>query len=55
LTSIRLPVTLLDELRDLARQETQRTGETVTWARLLRDGARRLLKDSKQSARPQPE
>jgi hypothetical protein len=48
LSSIRMPVQLLDDLKALARAETERTGETVTWARLLRDGARQLLKGMKR-------
>jgi hypothetical protein len=56
LTSIRLPAALLGDLKTLAKQETLRTGERVTWARLLRDGARHLLKEAKRSApHTQPE
>jgi hypothetical protein len=49
-TSIRMPPGLLEELKTLARQETARTGETVTWAKLLREGARRTLREAKKGA-----
>ncbi len=50
LTSIRMPPELLAELRALAREESVRRGEQVTWARLLREGARRTLQLAKKRA-----
>jgi hypothetical protein len=53
LTSIRLPTALLNELKTLAQEETERTGERVTFARLLRDGARHLVQEAKRR-KPKP-
>ncbi len=47
LTSIRMPQELVTELKTLAEQETARTGERVTWAKLLREAARGLIKAAK--------
>ncbi len=47
LTSIRMPPELVNELKTLAAKETARTGETVTWARLVREAARGLIKAAK--------
>jgi hypothetical protein len=52
LTSIRLPRDLVAELKALAQRETTRTGETVTWARLLRDAARRTVEQAKAQRPP---
>jgi hypothetical protein len=50
LTSIRMPPELLAELKALAREETARRGESVSWAKLVREGARRTLQQAKKRA-----
>jgi Arc/MetJ-type ribon-helix-helix transcriptional regulator len=51
LTSIRMPPELLKDLKALARQESVRRGESVSWAELVREGARRTLQQKKKRAR----
>ena len=54
MTSIRMPPELLAELKALAQQETARTGETVSWAKLLRQAARRLVQEAKRRSPKAP-
>jgi hypothetical protein len=51
LTSIRLPPEMLKELRALAKKESHRRGEQVSWAGLLREAATNLLKRAKSGPR----
>jgi predicted DNA-binding protein len=51
LTSIRMPPELLKDLKALARRESLRRGESVSWAELVREAARRTLQQKKKRAR----
>jgi hypothetical protein len=51
LTAIRIQPELLQELKALARRESERRGEFVSWAKLVRESAVRMLK--KATARDQ--
>jgi len=49
---VRLPMVEIAMLRDLARQERQKTGEMITPTGIMRDAARRLIETaSKGGAR----
>jgi len=51
LTAIRIQPELLQELKALAKRESERRGEYVSWAKLVRESAARMLK--KATARDQ--
>jgi hypothetical protein len=48
LITTRMPAELIKELKDLADQETIVRGEPVSLGSLIRDGARRTLKQAKR-------
>jgi hypothetical protein len=52
ITSIRLPPQLLADLKALARNESVRRGEFVSWARLVREEAAKALKRAKRPPPP---
>jgi hypothetical protein len=43
IAAIRMPPDMLEELKTLAMHESLRRGEVVSWAKLVRESAARLL------------
>jgi hypothetical protein len=54
LTGIRLPPEMLNDLKAVAKQESERRGEYVSWARLLRECAAYVLKRARSGQPPLP-
>jgi Arc/MetJ-type ribon-helix-helix transcriptional regulator len=50
LMSLRMSPEMVAELKDLAKAESVRRGEFVSWAKLMRESAARTLKKAKRRA-----
>jgi hypothetical protein len=55
LMSLRMSEEMLADLKKLAERESARRCEFVSWARLVREAAARLLDEAKLEAVPEPE
>jgi hypothetical protein len=53
LLSLRMSPQMLADLKALAEQESIKRGESVSWTKLVREGAARMLEEAKRAARGQ--